>query len=249
MEILDKKDGIEYVTLEPPFIEHHAFGGIILKRIAVLILLLAATVTAACSKTGNNEILEDGNPPENPDGGGWDDVYEQLPADYETLASELFAKLSGTWVGFAFDNRQRIEVTIPEQDFSGRIAALGDMAGVNFIPRIVNTDITVTVSLKPNGNIPADESFAPMDAVLEIKAIPRLYRKSGDDDYTVRVVTISAEKNWIKKDKSVDRDPFPFDDLDHFSFEFEVKAGQPEGPGEGILYPWNEALTGMTKVA
>ena len=203
------------------------------------VIVTFAREGGAGRKGSSDKDAGDGNQAENPDGGGSAEFYEPLPDDYKKLAAEVFAKLPGTWVGYAFDNRQRIEVTIPDLNLSGAVGALGDYMDGRFIPQIAITDITATVSLKPNGDIPADESFTPADAVLEIKGNLSLYRKSGDDDYTAQVF-LSDERNWIKKDERAE--------LDRFSLDFEVKAGQPEGPGEGTVYPWKEALTGMTKV-
>lgn len=182
----------------------------------------------------------DGNRAENPDDGGSAASLEVLPPNYRSLASEVFAKVQGTWVGHAFDDRQRVELTIHN---------MRPPVGVGFKDSdmqnatLVESRITATVALKPNGDIPADESFTPADAVMEITGYLFLYRMSGDDDYTVWV-EVNDEKKWIKKDERAELGV----DLDQFSLSFGVKAGQPEGPGEGTIHPWNEALTGMTRV-
>lgn|GEM_PF-779026 len=172
---------------------------------------------------------------ESADGGGTAQTYEPLPADYRTLALDAFVQMQGTWRGYTDNERQQIEITIHELNLNDGMGVDGD--GQNLLTALKN--FVATVTLSANGNVPADDNYKPADAVFVTTGNLYFFRKSGDDDYTVKVMT-STWKDWKKRDNNAD--------LEKFSLSFEVPAGRPNGPAEGIINPGGGTLTGMTKV-
>lgn len=186
------------------------------------------------ARTDESVADEDGKRGEVSAGGGSSGPYEPLPDNYYELALEAFSKMPGTWTGYAFNESQKIELTIHELESTG-VTGGGQGQGITS----AHKSVPATIKLAANENARADDSRIPADAVIETRVVLFFVKKTGDDDFTI-IVQSMADKNSIKGDDRAD--------LEDFALTFEVKADKPEGPVDGKILSGGDALTGMTKV-